>query len=379
MKRKLFSVVLSAALMLNLCILPAKASATFTDVPSGVWYESFVEKAAQKHIVDGVGNGKFAPNLSLSNASFVTMVTRTLFGEVEHPSTGPWWLFYCDALQERGLLFNTALNQAYADHDNSWSSAIVNAPINRYEMAQILYNCSNMLGELRKMQDPETLQIADPYVIAAQEHFKDFDQVPAQYKDALVVCYSLRLIDGDANGNFKGTETMTRAQAAKVLINLSEVMNGNDDIVDPTPSVPTPSVPTPETPALSEDAVHDILMSQQSQYPEGMPWDNSNSYVSKAYPYTMTGYGCAGFAFLMSDLAFGDLPIQELHRDFTKLRVGDTIRMNHDTHSAIILEVHPDSVVIAEGNYNSSIHWGRSVSRASLESGEFYAETRYPV
>ena len=41
------------------------------------------------------------------------------------------------------------------------------------------------------------------------------------------------------------------------------------------------------------------------------------------------------------------------------------------------LEVRTDSVTVAEGNYSSSIHWGRELSRSSLEQGNFYAETRY--
>ena len=92
----------------------------------------------------------------------------------------------------------------------------------------------------------------------------------------------------------------------------------------------------------------------------------------------MVGYGCAGFALACSDAAFGTLPLSGRYEDFDAIRVGDMLRVNHDTHSVIVLEKHENSVVVAEGNYNSSIHWGRSISRQSLESGDFYGQTRWP-
>ena len=55
------------------------------------------------------------------------------------------------------------------------------------------------------------------------------------------------------------------------------------------------------------------------------------------------------------------------------------LRINHNTHSVIVLEKKESSVIVAEGNYNSSIHWDREISRQSLEKGEFFGMTRYPA
>ena len=62
----------------------------------------------------------------------------------------------------------------------------------------------------------------------------------------------------------------------------------------------------------------------------------------------------------MSDAAFGDVKAQ-IHKDYNNIKVGDILRVDHDTHSVIVLEVREDSVIVAEGNFNSSIHWGREI------------------
>lgn len=131
------------------------------------------------------------------------------------------------------------------------------------------------------------------------------------------------------------------------------------------------SVPT-------EEAVYAALIAMKSQYPEGMPWTNADGYIFYALPgITYYGYGCAGFAFILSDAAFGDLPAR-IHTDFDNVHVGDILRINNNSHSVVALEVKSDSFVIAEGNYNSSIHWGRTISRESVKKTGTEVMTRYP-
>ena len=114
----------------------------------------------------------------------------------------------------------------------------------------------------------------------------------------------------------------------------------------------------------------------QSEYPEGMEWTNDNSYSWNGGIYS-GGQGCAGFAFLLSDAAFGDLPAREYTKyDPSTIKVGDIIRINNDSHSVIVLTVDEDGVTVAEGNYNQSIHWGRSLTHEQLTNAD-YIITRY--
>lgn len=114
----------------------------------------------------------------------------------------------------------------------------------------------------------------------------------------------------------------------------------------------------------------------KDQYPEGMRWTNSDYYRWKG-GIIPNGYGCVAFAYILSDEAFGSLPARQ-HTDVSSIRVGDILRINQDTHSVIVLEVNDEKVVIAEGNYNSSIHWGRTFDRKTLEKSINYIYTRYP-
>lgn len=127
---------------------------------------------------------------------------------------------------------------------------------------------------------------------------------------------------------------------------------------------------------LSEEAVYNAMISLKDEYPEGMRWTNDDFYRWNGGIY-YGGYGCAAFAFILSDAAFGELPAR-IHYEMSNIRVGDILRINNDTHSVVVLEINSDGIVIAEGNYNSSIHWGRKISFKKLESSLDYVMTRYP-
>lgn len=130
---------------------------------------------------------------------------------------------------------------------------------------------------------------------------------------------------------------------------------------------------------LNEKNVCDTLISMKEFYPEGTPFDNSTKYVSNdIFPMvTYTGAGCAGFAMELSDKAFGNLPAR-YHFDFTKIRAGDIVRVRNNLHSVIVLKVEGNIITVAEGNYNSSVHWGRKLDVTDPSVGWAYVLTRYP-
>ena len=131
---------------------------------------------------------------------------------------------------------------------------------------------------------------------------------------------------------------------------------------------------------------YQAMIALQSQYPERRHWTDDDRYTSKGRLYnnghfsTLTGTGCEGFALILSDAAFGSLPIVQ-HTNFSDIHVGDIIRLTNSyggEHSVIILELRGNTIVTAEGNYNESIHWGREFNRNNT-SGWKYIETRKKV
>ncbi len=127
--------------------------------------------------------------------------------------------------------------------------------------------------------------------------------------------------------------------------------------------------------ANTDSQIYDTIMAQKAVFPEGMHWTNDNYYGWKGGTYT-GGFGCAGFAFAVSDAAFGDTRAQ-IHKDYSNIKVGDILRVDNDTHSVIVLAVKESSVIVAEGNYNGTIHWGREIPKTQLVDPSSYIMTRY--
>ena len=128
---------------------------------------------------------------------------------------------------------------------------------------------------------------------------------------------------------------------------------------------------------FSASKIYKKMMAQKKNYPEGKSWTNANSYLWKAIPHVnYYAYGCAAFASIVSDAAFGKYTVAKQINSpaASRVRVGDILRVSGDTHSVIVLKVETDGFVIAEGNYNSSIHWGRKLSKKEPIN---YLYTRY--
>lgn len=128
---------------------------------------------------------------------------------------------------------------------------------------------------------------------------------------------------------------------------------------------------------------------------EGRSWTDENDvYVWKG-GFETHGHGCVAFAYILSDVAFGDLPASKIYKPsgksdaeawYDNLKVGDILRWHdtdpEDNHSVIILEKYDDHVVAAEGNWNSIVHWGREIPKNGSENADGvldadYAATRY--
>ena len=118
----------------------------------------------------------------------------------------------------------------------------------------------------------------------------------------------------------------------------------------------------------SDKCLYERMIAKKTDYPEGMPWTNDNTYAWKGGIYN-SGAGCAGFAFMLSDACFGNIQANQLEPCPTEYKVGDVVRINNDTHYIIILKIDlsTNTITIAEGNFNKSIHWGRTFTVEGLQ------------
>ncbi len=146
-----------------------------------------------------------------------------------------------------------------------------------------------------------------------------------------------------------------------------------------------------ETICPTYQEAYDAMMALQETYKEGMPWTNFTPYgrdgeLGSAYKWkggkikgAESGVGCAAFVFLLSDAAFGNLPSRTIDNGsfrYDDIKVGDILRVNN-SHFVIILKKSASGVIVAEANYNKSVHWGRAISKAEVMNANFIV-TRYP-
>ena len=133
--------------------------------------------------------------------------------------------------------------------------------------------------------------------------------------------------------------------------------------------------------AYSDECLYEKMISKQNEYPEGMRWTNENFYAWKGGIFS-GGYGCAWFAFMLSDVCFGDIKAQQIQPCPNTYKVGDVVRINNDTHFVIILKIESSTsesiITIAEGNFNSAIHWGRKFTLQGMSGSCNYVLRRNP-
>lgn len=110
------------------------------------------------------------------------------------------------------------------------------------------------------------------------------------------------------------------------------------------------------------------VLAIETAIPEGTPWTNEANSYTNATSWHLIGRGCQAFAMQMSDLIYGTNTTVTLLQQpqAASIQVGDVVRIG-GTHSVFVIAADAENITIAEGNYNSSVHYGRVLSRATLE------------
>ena len=236
--RRLAAGAMSIALAVTMFSTTAfAASVKFTDVPDSHWASSSITEMADKGIMSGIGNNLFAPSNTLTGAEFVTMIVRHFYEDKLGTEGEKWYSEFMDAAKSANILTGT--------------NVIAEGTINRYDMAQLMYN-------VLKAEGITTSSLSDTSKVA------DWSSVPATYQDAVSVCYNMGMLSGvDSKGTFNGTGNMDRAQAAVVMSRLIEVCPGG------MPSTPTvPEKPSGSLTLTNDNILH--LIGEGSKYENGV-------------------------------------------------------------------------------------------------------------
>ena len=393
MKKMIPLILIILSLTLTLPAALAAEEPSFSDVPISHWAFDEIEMAVDKGITNGYADGTFKPTNSVSYAHFSAFIARAFFPtEIktyeEHNPDAAWWASSVYTLEANNILTGTKMAEAVRT-SGSYDS-VLNIPITRYDMAQIMYNVLKL--NVTSMPAGKTSGIGD------------WSSVPASYRDAVSVCYTLGVLNGQNDGNFGGNNYMNRAQGCVVISRLENyIENGSAGTETVTPAEPETSVENEkpaenEAPAqttgtlangkaATEENVLAMLEEVREKYPDGSSYDPYNPpYQLSVSPY-YRGTECAKLAYMISDEIFGTLPMRKTTID--QLRPGDMIEA--PTHWSVALVGYGD-VVDSDGNIivktvdggpAGIVSWSDSTSSGGtfaswLEYNNVTVWTRYP-
>lgn len=190
----------------------AENTVSFTDMTNH-WGKSFVQIAAAKGLVEGIGDGKYDPNRTVTRAEFTSMLVRSLGRGTSTGTTSPyddiksgtWYFDEISKAKELGLLNFVNGNSFKPDQ-----------PLTREEMA-------SMLAEVISH---EKLPITKELV--SLDSYKDIVSVDAAYLEDVRLMVKLQIMTGTGANSFSPKSETTRAQAAVVFIRMLQALGMTD-------------------------------------------------------------------------------------------------------------------------------------------------------
>jgi len=222
--KKLISAILVVLLLTTVITVNA---ASFTDVKSSDWFYSSVNYVADKGIMQGTSNTKFAPKASLTRAMGVTLLYRVAgtpsvpgvnipFADVK---SGTW---YTDAVKwayKNGIV--TGKSNTYFD---------TNGNITRAEFATILNRYSDFMKYTLPANRPDFV--------------KDVAEIPSWAFVAVTVMYKAEIINGKSGGIFDPDANITRAEAAAMIERFMKAPKNAGSGTETTPPIDKDPIPT---------------------------------------------------------------------------------------------------------------------------------------
>ena len=247
MKKRILSLLLCIVMVCSLAGGAFAASGeTFSDVKPGIWFYEYVEDVADLGYFIGYPDGTFQPNGDITRAEIVLVLARMA--------------------QRLGLARNYNLNAPIDESPfedvptNMWYSAAIKwaadekitlgmgnnkfapqAAIAREDACTLICRFIDYVGENKGEY------YTKHYNASLISEFVDEDQIRDYAAEAVDVCMAYGIIEGFPDGTFQPRGYWTRAQGAKMISLLHDVLDVPDE-----PYIP-PYIPPVEDPCTIED------------------------------------------------------------------------------------------------------------------------------
>lgn len=256
-----FAAILAALMLLSVLTVPA--SAAFSDVPADAWYARDVEDIQDFGVLQGVGNGKFAPEGKLSLAQAITLAARTharLNSEsIPSHSGGAWYQEYLKYADSKGICVSGEFGTGYDLNCDRMTMAKL--------FARVLPNATE-----------KKLNTID--AIPDVKRGADTEEVYRLYEQGV-------LTGSDAYGTFKPTSSITRAEAAAIL----------NRVIHPEKRKTVTLKPAPAASAQANGLAAPVVKPSLNRLTATLTWNP----VPEADGYDI--YGCGPFDSRQTDLS----------------------------------------------------------------------------
>ena len=174
---------------------------SFSDVKPGDWFYDNVMDAAQNGYVSGMGDGTFNPTGATTRAQFAAMIANAM-GYDEDPNVESMFPDVADNYWGKAAINYCVQNGILTGYEDGTFQP--EKAITRQEAAAILNNA---------------FELAEKYGIST-EKFPDNGAIAGWAADHVYAAKAAGLMKGDAGtGNFRPTSTITRAEAASIMMN----------------------------------------------------------------------------------------------------------------------------------------------------------------
>lgn len=274
MKRLITSIAIMAiAALLTSSAIPASAdNATFSDVPATHWANNHIERAAAEKLVRGYEDGTFRPDNQMTKLEFLNVVGGRLTAWDEYSTLR---VVLCRT-KEEGEAFIAKIEpplpvghwasasiriayKCYVINEDDSEFVNLNEPITRGEIAKVLSRLeigrqwmrhsgwsamvARETSDIRKKVEAEVGKDLNAYSLSQvkelentmlnadtsdiSKNIADWNSIPKAYQPYVANVYKNGLVNGYDDGTFGADRTVTRAEAATMLMKACDYFWGD--------------------------------------------------------------------------------------------------------------------------------------------------------
>ena len=210
--KKALALVLATVMLLGVVCsfgVAAENGQTFKDVGAKKWFYEAVTYVNENGLMNGTSADKFEPMASMTRAMFVTVLGRLTGVDAENftpdnfsdTKNNTWYSPYISWAQENSIVGGY--------EDGTFKPM---KDVTREEMSAIIIRYIEFLG------------LNMPKDASAPAKFTDAGKIAKWARDYVEVMRTYGIVTGDANYRFTPKETLTRAQAATIIMRLHKVV-----------------------------------------------------------------------------------------------------------------------------------------------------------